>query len=695
MRTRESTVSTALQRQDLTHVWTTVLLGVHRGGRAKLTALRQISQAIADEPDRAERLMPVLTVAIRSVRPPEARAGLSAILSAVAARPELEAMLATSPSRTAAHAGGGDHEGPLRLSRSQSMLAESPSGSGQTLSMMPNLTREKVSFDAPLLHPLRFREAIERAARRGDQRPAFQAARQDRPTKSGRSNRPRPGSRSIAASLSGRRRTWRRSADVEPPPAGFDQLFERTASATGMRGSSWPDCCSARPGTVAVADAVRPGDHRRRRRRVLRVLLGRRIELRLPDRLARWLRPRDAAVQLGTTNVDYSWDLYHHFQTLRSYRETRFSIDPAGFEVETDAAPGYREEKIDLPAGWLRGLHDHAGGDGHARPDGVSLSREAVYSVLALLKRHKAKKSPRAVRFELLPGKPPTIVLEPWEQRIVSYGTTYDGPADRADPHLGRAAAAGAGAAAAAGGAVRRAPPGHRACRASGSRSMGEMRLTLGLSGWTTNDWTRGSALDLLAPPATITEDLLAPRRPAAAGEAGDVARAVASSATCASAPAVTAALRRLAFAGQVIHDLPNGVYRFRQVMPMPLGEAQLGPENPELTAARHLLLTRQARSWRASERTASAVRADGQGRVDAGRDSGRSGRPHPPRQVRVRTFSQVRHSQRPVPAHDRAAFVWRRRPTGRHRGVIRGTAIEDLELQLQKQELGGCESVY
>jgi hypothetical protein len=84
----------ALARQDLTTVWTAVLLGVHRGGRAKLKALRQISQAIASEPQRADQLVPVLAVAIRSVRPPEARAGLSAILTAVAARPELEAMLA-------------------------------------------------------------------------------------------------------------------------------------------------------------------------------------------------------------------------------------------------------------------------------------------------------------------------------------------------------------------------------------------------------------------------------------------------------------------------------------------------------------------------------------------------------------------------------------------------------------------------
>jgi len=93
-RTRATKVPAALKHQDLANVWTTVLLGVHRGGRAKLSALRQISQAIADHPDRAERLIPVLAVAIRSVRPAEARAGLSAILSAIATRPELEASLA-------------------------------------------------------------------------------------------------------------------------------------------------------------------------------------------------------------------------------------------------------------------------------------------------------------------------------------------------------------------------------------------------------------------------------------------------------------------------------------------------------------------------------------------------------------------------------------------------------------------------
>jgi hypothetical protein len=93
-RTHQTHGPTALKRHDLSMVWLTVLLGVHRGGRAKLKALRQISEEIAAQPDRAEQLVPVLAVAIRSVRPPEVRAGLAAILSAVSARPDMEATLA-------------------------------------------------------------------------------------------------------------------------------------------------------------------------------------------------------------------------------------------------------------------------------------------------------------------------------------------------------------------------------------------------------------------------------------------------------------------------------------------------------------------------------------------------------------------------------------------------------------------------
>ena len=65
---------------------------------------------------------------------------------------------------------------------------------------------------------------------------------------------------------------------------------------------------------------------------------------------------RSENFQYGTTNVDYSWQLYDHFQALRTYRETRLQVDPSGFEVKTAEHSDYREEKIDLPDGWLRGF---------------------------------------------------------------------------------------------------------------------------------------------------------------------------------------------------------------------------------------------------------------------------------------------------------------------------------------------------
>lgn len=74
---------------DLRAIWIAVLLGVHRGGRQKAKAVRQVSEAIAAAPERTGALLPVLAVAVRSVRQPEARAGLAGVMTLLARRPEL------------------------------------------------------------------------------------------------------------------------------------------------------------------------------------------------------------------------------------------------------------------------------------------------------------------------------------------------------------------------------------------------------------------------------------------------------------------------------------------------------------------------------------------------------------------------------------------------------------------------------
>jgi hypothetical protein len=296
-------------------------------------------------------------------------------------------------------------------------------------------------------------------------------------------------------------------------------------------------------------------------------------------------------VALGTTNVDYSWPLYEHFQKLRSYRETRFLVDPSGFEVKTQQAEQYREEKIDLPPSWLRGFMQLQSAMSLPMRR-VPVSREGLYSVIAWLRRHRAAKSPRALRFELQPGQPVALVLEPWDQRIVLHSTPYDGSRAETVRVWGRdrlrvlarllPLVEGADVYVLGTGL-----PSFWVAR------MGEMRLVLGLSGWTSNDWTGATALDQLAPPSTVEEADLS-------RIAGVFAMAPVQSfdrlrqATHLADPTLAAGLNRLALLGQVIHDLPARIYRWRQVMPVALSLSQIGAESPETAAGRELVARRQ-----------------------------------------------------------------------------------------------------
>jgi hypothetical protein len=79
--------------KDLTPIWTAVLVGVHRGGRQKQKAIDQMARAMVACGEQTNELLPVLTVAVRSIRKPEMRAGLAAIASLVDHRPDLEPLI--------------------------------------------------------------------------------------------------------------------------------------------------------------------------------------------------------------------------------------------------------------------------------------------------------------------------------------------------------------------------------------------------------------------------------------------------------------------------------------------------------------------------------------------------------------------------------------------------------------------------
>jgi hypothetical protein len=319
---------------------------------------------------------------------------------------------------------------------------------------------------------------------------------------------------------------------------------------------------------------------------------------------------------LGTTNVDYSLALYDHFQTLRSYRPTRLVVDPTGFEVKVAGREDYREEKIDLPPSWLRGFGQlQAAMTLPSRK--IEVPVEAVYSILAHLTRHREKTGPRSLRFRLTPGKTPVIVLDPWGIEIPCRGPVVEDDG-----------ASGATAAMAGQGPYRAAPlrasPGQTEeikvwgrrrlfalarilplaerieVRLLGSglpsiwiAHLGEMRFILALSGWTANDWTAGGNLEMLAAStrvdARVTGSALHRLEQAHVATLGALAEA-----TGAPPSALLPSLHQLARQGQVIYDFAVDAYRYRQVMPVALSEAVLGPEHPELAEGRRIARDKQ-----------------------------------------------------------------------------------------------------
>lgn len=289
------------------------------------------------------------------------------------------------------------------------------------------------------------------------------------------------------------------------------------------------------------------------------------------------------SVQPGTTNVDYSWDLYHSLQNLRTYRETRFIIRQEGFAVSTSTRDDYHEEKIELPNGWLRGFMQLQAAM-MLPMTRVTLSVDAVYSLLAWLRRHREKTGPRAIRFDLHDGQAPQLTLEPWGTTIHSHGPAFKGSVRESIRIWGRRRLL----------SLARLLPLATSVDVyllgTGLPSfwivqMGSMRLTLGLSGWTTNDWTRGSAIEMLLPPAAAGLNVVA-----AAAETLCQKRRLSVSelqSTLKLSPEQTAATtNQLALRGQAVFDLHTQSLRCRQILPMELSDREVGPPNPEMFAA-------------------------------------------------------------------------------------------------------------
>ncbi len=200
--------------------------------------------------------------------------------------------------------------------------------------------------------------------------------------------------------------------------------------------------------------------------------------------------------ECGTTNIDYSSALYNEFQKIRSYKETEFSIDPSGFEVQTEGEDDYKEEKIDLPDSWVRGFLQVSAA---MTLPSVSLELHPMdlWNCLFILRRNKAVSSPRYMKYILRPGEPIRILFEPWKKEIVCPRSIYKGLDSREIKIWGRRRLL----------TLERLLPIAQTVKVhllgDGLPSfyivgMDDLNYTLGLSGWTSNDWSRAGQFNLL-----------------------------------------------------------------------------------------------------------------------------------------------------------------------------------------------------
>jgi predicted nucleic acid-binding Zn finger protein len=285
--------------------------------------------------------------------------------------------------------------------------------------------------------------------------------------------------------------------------------------------------------------------------------------------------------ECGTTNIDYSAALYNEFQKIRTYKKTRFEIDPSGFEVTTTNEDAFKEVKIDLPDSWVRGFLQVS--SAMSLPTiSFDLHPLDVHNICFVLRRRKERQSPRGMRYVLKPNEPVKIIFEPWNLELTCARTVYTGAeatevrvwgrrrllilerlisvAKRFTVHL-----LGTGL-----------PSFYVA-------DLGDMNFTLGLSGWSANDWSKAGNFDLLAPRADVDSTTKQKVFEGLRETWFETPEKLAQRLNLDKAT-VLGALSAYTQAGRAIYDLSKGVYRVRELSrdPLPMDKLRFANEREE-----------------------------------------------------------------------------------------------------------------
>lgn len=267
---------------------------------------------------------------------------------------------------------------------------------------------------------------------------------------------------------------------------------------------------------------------------------------------------------LGTTNIDFSILLERELNRVRSYRPLSLKIGMKKVDFKTSAAT-VEEEKIPLPESWVLGLVEVQSALSLA-PIDFEISSQALAEIIARLESQKEKHGPRALKFNLSPGSPIQVVMEPWGYIYNDDWCEYKGKKTESVRIWGR----------------RRlsvlkellVDTERVSVRFLGSGmpsfwtiSRDGVEMTLGLSGWSSNDWASKAKFSAFIPTTNVSPEVI-PVALKVLQERGALTNKEFASHLDVTPAVASSILQKLSLQGKAMYDPSRGLFRFRDLFP-------------------------------------------------------------------------------------------------------------------------------
>ncbi len=298
----------------------------------------------------------------------------------------------------------------------------------------------------------------------------------------------------------------------------------------------------------------------------------------------------DGATTHGTTNIDFTSELWKALSHMRSSRDTQFVVGPQGFGVETADSGMHFEEKVDLPDSWVRGFLQLQGA--MSMPGTRVVARPVdILSAIRFLQKNRAYSSPRSIRYEFRPGEDARMVLEPWNEVIPLKGASHNYTTDKDTRVWGRRRLSLIEPLLPFATSVEiylkgRALPNFYAIELPG------VTFVLGLSGWVANSWTQKASFDLLTADGVdpeLVERATAYMRENFRAGLDDLCEGLGID-----EPEAHQALHEMCRLGMAIYDVQAREWRHREIFEEPIDPEEFFPPDPRKIEADKLVAAGQ-----------------------------------------------------------------------------------------------------